>query len=403
MFVSPVPLLPRDGTPLLRQSSAVCGRLVAWLDEVALPYWLARGIDHSGGGFHECLSLDGAPLRADKRLRTMARQTYAFATAVHYGWGDEARTRQALDHGLAFLNRQARLPGGGFAKILTFDGRIKSTDRDAYDYAFLVFAAAAGVRVGHPEARTLGTEAFRQLDADFYLGRGRGYREIADSPDGTDADGVRRANPHMHLLEAFTAWHRMTGDDRAHARATEIVALFHDRLMADTGWGLREFVDADLTPLAPDDPRTASREPGHAYEWAWLLHDFDSTSSDLTRRTVERLCRDARTRGTNPTTGLVHQVITPQGRPLDDSSRSWSQTEALRATLALKQLGLPVPDGEIEGRTEALFRYHISPAPRGLWFDRVGPDGAPLSESVPASIPYHLISAFTALLDDATC
>lgn len=401
MFVlSPHPARPgqtdRDGSQSL-VSRLARARITTWLDQAAIPFWLAHGVDRDGGGFHEILDFSGTPVVAEKRLRTMARQTYCFATAAQRGWGSMVECHAAIAHGMSFLTNQARQTDGRYAKTFAFDGTPLNRTPDTYDYAFLLFASAAAVRVGSDAAGMLGREVMRQLETDFYLGRGRGYREIADGGDGCDASGVRRANPHMHLLEAFTAWHRATGDPMAATRAAEIVELFFAHFFDEETWSLREFMDASLSSL--DDTRGLIREPGHAFEWAWLLHDFDSAHSGRTRWAAQRLVASATSFGTNPVTGLAYQQVSAHGDVLDDTSRSWPQTEAVRAMLALQQLGTTDLMADVDARVDQLFAHHLSPAPAGLWYDRIAANGTPLSESVPASILYHLISAFTAVLD----
>ena len=51
-----------------------------WLVEKTLPVWLARGIDHDCGGFHEKLAFDLTPVVDEgKRAMVQARQCYVFA------------------------------------------------------------------------------------------------------------------------------------------------------------------------------------------------------------------------------------------------------------------------------------------------------------------------------------
>jgi len=80
-------------------------------------------------------------------------------------------------------------------------------------------------------------------------------------------------------------------------------------------------------------------------------------------------------------------------------SRSWPQTEAVKAAIALSRTKGPDMEPEIEDRMAHLFRWHIDPAPRGLWIDRYDEKGRMIATEVPASIFYHLMTAFTAYLD----
>ena len=66
---------------------------------------------------------------------------------------------------------------------------------------------------------------------------------------------------------------------------------------------------------------------------------------------------------------------------------------------ALDGSGGPDLKPEIEARVGRLFRWHIDPAPLGLWIDRIDERGRSLASEVPASIFYHLVYALTQYLD----
>src|SRR5262245_11391495 len=86
-------------------------RVGHWLFEETLPLWSTTGVDDVLGGFHEALGFDGQPLKIPKRMRTMARQIYAFAVAKERGW-DGAADR-LIDHGIAFISSKGRTDRGG--------------------------------------------------------------------------------------------------------------------------------------------------------------------------------------------------------------------------------------------------------------------------------------------------
>ena len=75
--------------------------------------------------------------------------------------------------------------------------------------------------------------------------------------------GPRRQNPHMHLLEALLAlgWR---------AEADALVRLFHERFYDEKSGSLAELFDERWQPLATPEGRIV--EPGHNFEWVWLLH-----------------------------------------------------------------------------------------------------------------------------------
>src|SRR3546814_5449526 len=90
----------------------------------------------------------------------------------------------------------------------------------------------------------------------------------------------RRQNPHMHLLEAFLALYEASGEAHWLARAQSIHDLFRRHFLQQGQ--LVEFFDADWREV-PQDGRDGARrlrEPGHFFEWAWLLHRLALLTGD---------------------------------------------------------------------------------------------------------------------------
>ncbi|MBT1155348.1 mannose-1-phosphate guanylyltransferase/mannose-6-phosphate isomerase [Aminobacter anthyllidis] len=365
-------------------------RVQHWLMEETLPLWSTVGVDEQFGGFYEALGFDARPLAKPKRMRTMARQVYAFAVAKQRGWDGNAD--QLIDHGIRFMADKGRTDRGGWVRTLNPDGSVLDPIEDAYDHACVLLALAHAHRSGNAEALGLATETFAFLDKHLEDERMTGFME---SPDG---EGVRRSNPHMHLLEAFLAWHAVTGDRAYLRRAARIIDLFRSHFFEVDSWTLGEFFDRDWHPAAGEKGQWT--EPGHHFEWASLLVDFADKSGQKDLVAFGRkLYASAVANGLNRATGLAYGAVSRQGLPLDNISRSWPQTEAIKAAVALDGTGGPDLKPEIEARVGRLFRWHIDPAPQGLWIDQIDERGRSLAKEVPASIFYHLVTALTQYLD----
>jgi mannose-1-phosphate guanylyltransferase/mannose-6-phosphate isomerase len=365
-------------------------RVQHWLMDETLPLWSTSGVDEQFGGFYEALGFDARPLAKPKRMRTMARQVYAFAVAKQRGW--DGRADQLIDHGIRFMADKGRTERGGWVRTLNPDGSVLDPVEDAYDHACVLLALAHAHRSGNAEALALATETFAFLDKHLEDERMTGFME---SPDG---EGVRRSNPHMHLLEAFLAWHAVTGDRAYLRRAARIIDLFRSHFFEVDSWTLGEFFDRDWHP-APGE-KGQWTEPGHHFEWASLLVDFADKSGQKDLVAFGRkLYASAVANGLNRATGLAYGAVSRQGLPLDSISRSWPQTEAIKAAVALDGTGGPDLKPEIEARVGRLFRWHIDPAPQGLWIDQIDERGRSLAKEVPASIFYHLVTALTQYLD----
>ena len=261
-----------------------------WLQRRALPLWATAGVDQTKGGFVESLTHEGAPIfDGTKRLRVQARQIYVYAHAHLLGW--EGPWLAAARHGFEFMcanywdaNR------GGWIFSVERDGAPADTVREAYEQAFALFGLAWLYRAGGDEAvlewiaRTL--DFLDEHLADPING---GFREAA--PDKLP----RRQNPHMHLLEAMLALHGATGDRRYLSRARQLFELFQSRLFDPASGTLGEFFTAAWQP-APGQTGTLV-EPGHHFEWVWLLEQFGRASGDDVSAEQAALYRFAETYG----------------------------------------------------------------------------------------------------------
>ena len=277
-------------------------------------------------------------------------------------------------------------------RALTAEGAVADPVEDAYDHSCVLLALAHAHRTGNPDALALAGETFAFLDEHLEDSRLTGYLE---TPDGQE---LRRSNPHMHLLEAFLAWHGATGERAYLRRAARIVDLFRASFFDPESWTLGEYFDDHWKPA--EGEKGAWTEPGHHFEWASLLVDFARASGqDDLVPFARKLYASAIANGMNRATGLAYGAVTRQGMPLDRLSRSWPQAEVIKAALALDGAGGPDLKPEIEARVGRLFRWHIDPAPLGLWIDRIDEKGRSLSKNVPASIFYHLVCALTQYLD----
>lgn len=359
-----------------------------WLFQTALPFWATNGSDANGFGFLEQLDLEGRPRDPGfKRLRTQARQVYGMCHAHLLGWDGPALQIADAGH-RALLGLE--MEGGGYPKTLSADGGVIDATFDLYDQAFTLFAMAWWARATGDLEHT--KAAHRLMDAvERRLGgEGRGYRSA--DPD----DGERLQNPHMHLLEASLAWVETSGDARFRSLANRLVDMHVELFQQGDDGMLAEYFDADWRPVAGDRGRWA--EPGHQYEWAWLL----GRAGMLLERDLEvparRLYGFARRLGHNPVTGLCWDCIDRDGAVIKPTSRSWAQTEWLKAELALGEHWGDFDHARIAEVVDLLLDRHLAWTPAGTWMDCFDAEGRPIADHIPASILYHVLLAFAELL-----
>ncbi len=358
----------------------------AWVFRDALPFWAEHGVDRAHGGFLEEVSPDGGLTDCGfKRVRVQCRQTYVFSQAAVLGWsGGEELSRM----GYEYLIAKARLAEGGWARVLSKGGAVTDASADLYDLAFIVFAMIWRYRAsGDAEALH---HAHAALDFVQSRMRGPGGGFWARLP----ACAPRLQNPHMHLAEACLAGFEATQDQRFLDQAKELVNLLRTKLF--DGATLGERFDAEWRRLVGEDG--CALEPGHHFEWAWILAQYQKLSDDTASDEAMALASFAEEHGVDPRSGAVFDAVREDGSPLKRSSRAWTNTERLKAWLAIYELTGRDPSAEVASTLKLLFERYFAAAVPGAWIDQFDGDGKPISKAVPASIVYHLLLAFTELL-----
>jgi len=354
-------------------------RFAEWGRTRALPFWAERGWDPRHGGFYETLDMSGEGVTGDiRRVRAQARQAYVFARAAHEGWLGRADLAEA---GLDRLARIAWAPDGapGWVHLVHDDGRVADGRRDFYDQTFLILASAWTWRAtGADRFRQMAYATLDFIDTHMAAEHG-GYREAIGA-----AQLPRRQNPHMHLFEALMSLYELTGDEALIARIDAIKALFD-----------RHFYDADAAMLreffGPDWQVHAERgefvEPGHWCEWTWLLAEYARLLDRPRDPAGPALYANAMARGRNPQTGLLYAAMTRNGDVSDPRSRTWMQTEWVRAA------AVAGPGEDVEAACRALNMHHLDPAIPGGWVDTLSGGGESLAAGMPASTLYHLVGS----------
>lgn len=347
--------------------------------------WARTAWDETAGGFVEQLSMEGEPDRAaDRRLRVQARQVYSFSKGASEGWVDETIARTMAERGLDYLFSNGRHPDGGWVHRLSPSGEVIDGTRDFYDHAFVILGAAACYKAfGIEAARDMGLETLQFLNEQMFDETHGGWVDALPKPE------YRRANPHMHLLEASMELAAATGHPEARAVADKVVALFEAKLFRAAEDELIEYFDTDWTPHGA--PGHAEIEPGHHYEWATLLAFHQRLTGHDTLSWQRRLITRADKAGLDPRDGFAFNSVTALGRTCNARKRLWPQLEMLRARLIHPGLA---PVGEVERLFDAINARYLDGMPAGTWLDEIDETGKNASRAIPASMLYHFATSF---------
>lgn len=360
--------------------NAVAG-LIDWVRGQALPVWAEQGFDERAGRFHERLDSNGRALPVPHRAMVQARQIYVFAHAGRLGWHPDGVSLAA--RAMAALRRDFAVEAGGEA-ALRFSvhpgtGAACSELHDTYAHAFVLFAAAHLHRATGDRQEL---EFARRVDAFV-------ARALADPQHGghitdTGAAGAEKLqNPQMHLLEAWLALAEADPAGPWLERAHAMVSLFRDRLLRD---GILPERFAHDWGVHPDGQIANQWEPGHHFEWAWLLHWFERLAGDDLAASRAVLLRAA-TRAEASAGGLIIDRLDGNGRVVHAGHRLWPHCEALKAAII-------VGDGRLAAEAATGLTDHFLGRPFvGGWTDQLSTDRAPVVDYVPASSLYHLMLA----------
>jgi mannose-6-phosphate isomerase len=371
-------------------ADALVARLAAargWCVRDALPFWGETGFDRAYGGFHERTDLAGRPvLDVPRRTMVQARQIYVFAHAALLGWWP-AGAEPALCAAEHLLARNWRADGAdGFVFSTDGAGRVVDARRDAYAHAFVAFGLAYAWRLApEPALRAAADAVFAFFDGALRAERWGGH--LGEAPR---RDSLRRQNPHMHLFEACLAWYEATGEARYLARAGEIFGLFTTRFMdGDAGVLIECFDDAWRPAPGPEGSRW---EPGHHFEWIWLLRRYAAASGRSVDAWVQGLLAPALAQGF-AADGLIHDTVGIGGGTVAASSRVWPHAEALKAAAAETEAGRSGMEPLAARALDALTGHFLGRPFAAGWIDHLTPDRTALSDFAPASTLYHLMLA----------
>ena len=357
-----------------------------WLIFDSLPLWKIHGVDQYNGGFYEKLSWLLLPSNDPRRARLVARQIYFFAAGANLGW--QGPFEDLLNNGYSYL----------LAHFISIDGRVKATcsadgltidgRQHLYDVAFVLIALA---KLGGNSERYLGVEDVARsiacrLSEDYSNSKGGYFDDITP--------GMQCSNPHMHLFEAFMAWAELKKPDYNFwlQRANHCAELALNQMILTDSGVLPEFFDSSWKPLTIDG--TLAIEPGHQFEWSWLLTRWSNlVGSHEGFLAATRLCYAAEKYGVDPHRNAVFERIDQSMNPLDHTARLWQQTERLKAWhTQFAMTGSDISKLNL-ARAFTCLQQFISGPRSGLWFDTMDSLGHFIEEDVKASSGYHLACA----------
>jgi mannose-6-phosphate isomerase len=376
--------------------------LLCWLLRDALPLWERHGVDWRSGGYFETLLFDPdarsfAAAGDTRRGRVVARQIFVFEAGRRLGW--QPTSTSPVIHGCDYLFTRMHAGDGIFHTAVEAATGRPTAPFSLYEQAFYLYALAQvnGTLAHRFAIGATATACLRQLRRGW--GRTRGGFEESDPPSLP-----LKSNPHMHLLESALAWAEVTdGAEREpwiHL-AQELVDLCLERFIDPNSGALREYFDADWCPIAGDAGHLV--EPGHQFEWAWLLMQWAASAHcpaeqrSVCHAAAAKLVDLAERWGLDAGRGVAFNELWDDMRAKDLQAKLWPQTERVKAWCALLEHARTAAEvdrarRQLAAAIRGLEKYFIA-EPSGIWHEVMRDDGTFTAEACKASSFYHIVSA----------
>ena len=103
-------------------------------------------------------------------------------------------------------------------------------------------------------------------------------------------------------------------------------------------------------------------------------------------------------KGVDHASAATYNVILEDGQFVDAGSRTWPNTERLKAAVALYELTGVDPVPVLRPTLQLLLNRYLAVEPVGGWLDAFDQIGNPTARAMPTSTLYHLFLAFAEVL-----
>ncbi|MGB1961787.1 MAG: AGE family epimerase/isomerase [Candidatus Puniceispirillaceae bacterium] len=376
-----------------------------------LDFYAPRARDPEGGFFHHFLDDGTVYDDATRHLVSSTRFVFNYASAFLHDGKDQHRDWAA--HGLAYLRSHHQMPAirqnlpGHFCWQRN-DTDIEDARAMAYGHAFVMLAAAHGVRAEIDGATDLLEESWQLMEDLFWDGDHSAY---ADERDQTldILSPYRGQNANMHAVEALLAAYESTNETRYLDRASIIAHKFTVAMTASTDGQIWEHYttnwqhDWHYNIDKPDDLfKPWGYQPGHQVEWAKLLLQLNRHQPAGWH--LDRACGlfdTAMEKGWDPVHGGLVYGYAPDGSFCDATKYFWVQAEAIAASWRLFSV-----TGKESYRQHYLHLWqwswdHLVDHNHGAWFRIVTRDGQWMEpyKSPAGKVDYHTLGACYDILD----
>ncbi|MDE1197733.1 MAG: AGE family epimerase/isomerase [Pseudomonas sp.] len=349
--------------------------------DVIVPLWQGPGWNAEMALPYEALDAQHQPLPPQRyRAMACARQLFLFSSFIGHPQVADAGIRAAA----LFRSLQQHFHDaehGGWFYSIDPQGAPLDRRKDLYTHAFIIFACAHyWAKVREPLVESVLNAALHVVAEQFADGDGL-YESVLDE-DWSSLGAGPLQNPLMHLAEAFLATLEVREDAQTLAALDALAEAMQ-----------RRFVDIEHGVMLekPLDAVDNWSEPGHQFEWFYLLESSEHLRGTPLHRSLTTAFAHAEEQGVDQVTGAVVAMLEVDGSVKDGTQRIWAQAEYLRA-LTLR------PDSEalLARQLNALQQRFLHPAG---WNECLDSQGQVSRSDMPSTTPYHLATCYIGLAE----
>ena len=362
----------------------------SWLSNDVFPLWTERGIHPENGSFIESLNSKGQPTKTSQRSMVQARQIFSYTEAVKMRILTSNEVIPLIQKSTNFLIQKYSLPSGGFIHSINPQGQPEALQTELYNQAFVIFSLARAYEmIPQENIKATAKKLLKYLETERQA-PGGGFTEIKNDQI------CYQSNPHMHLFEAVIEWLKVSSDPEWKQTAQDIFDLCTQKFIDPKVGVVCEFFEAGWTPIKENSRFVF--EPGHQYEWAWLMIEFKKATGFDVGPFPWQIYQMAEKHGLDDSKKWVLDEIWSDFSVKKKSSRFWPQTERIKAAVSLG-LRSPMVDQASFAKAadqsmDTLWKY-LEVRGKGLWTDTKFEDGTFDQNPSKASSLYHIIKAIS--------
>ncbi len=363
-----------------------------------LAYWLKYAVEKNSDGFYGAVDLDNRPVQtANKSCVLNARILWTFSAAAQmFNDSDYAAMAQRAYRVLTthFFDAQE----GGFLMEITPDNRPANDIKHTYAQAFAIYALGKYYEF-NPAAEVLQfiQQTFSLFEAKTKDRQYSGYQEafsrdwqpIAENRMA-DHNEPKSMNTHLHVLEAYAALYKIWPDSLVKKRLKELLLIFLDRIIRDSGH-LGIFFDNEFRETEASKSICSF---GHDIEASWLLWEaaeilVETSIIERMRPVCLKMLEAVERVGFDKDGGLFLESYR-YGSHVRTNKHWWLQAETLVGFMnGFELTGQPKYWDNVKLSWDFIDKYVIDHH-RGEWFTKVNRLGQPfLTEPADDPSPYY--------------